>query len=232
MSGNAKLFIGLTIVAGSLILVGCVVSSETFADLAIYVSCFALALLSSALKVRLPGITGTISTNFLFVLISTAIFTLTETVVLASVACLVQCVWRAKRRPKPVQVLFNVSVLAISSGVTYRLSHLLVRVNHTNLPVLLAVAACLYFTTNTFLVAGVLSLVDAKPLMQVWRQCYLWSFPYYLAGAAIAGLVVTTGQTVGWAMSLLILPIMYLVYVFYGMFVEHFGDRTASSGTI
>jgi hypothetical protein len=68
--------------------------------------------------------------------------------------------------------------------------------------------------------------------MQVWRQCYLWSFPYYLAGAAIAGLVVTTGQTVGWAMSLLILPIMYLVYVFYGMFVEHFGDRTASSGTI
>src|SRR6266850_6408054 len=140
MSNNAKLFVGLTIAAGSLILVGCLVNSRTFPDLAIYVSCFALALLSSTLKVRLPGITGTISTNFLFVLISTAVFSLTETVVLASVACLVQCVWNVRRRPKPVQVLFNVSVLAISSGVTYGLSHLLVGPN-ANLRVLLAVAA-------------------------------------------------------------------------------------------
>lgn len=224
---RAKLFIAITIATGTLFLVGCLGRSNNFADLPIYISCFALALLSSALKVRLPGITGTISTNFLFVLIATAMFSLTETVVLASAACLVQCMWKARRRPKPVQVLFNAAVLVLSSGVSYQLSHLFVGANSVNLTVLLTVAACLYFTLNTFLVSGVLSLVDQKPLMQVWQQCYLWSFPYYLAGAAIAGLVVASSRTMGWAASLLILPIMYLVYVFYGMCVHRLGESTA-----
>ena len=73
--------------------------------------------------------------------------------------------------------------------------------------------------------------MDNKPLMQVWRQCYLWSFPYYLAGAAVAGLLVASSRSVGWATSLLILPIMYLVYVFYGMCVERLGESTASPRT-
>lgn len=231
MPTKAKLFIGLTIAAGTLFLVGCLGRSNNFADLPIYISCFALALLSSALKVRLPGIAGNISTNFLFVLIATAIFSLTETVVLASVACLVQCLWKTKRRPKTVQVLFNVAVLVLSSGVSYQLTHRLAGESSANLSVLLVVAACLYFTINTFLVSGVLSLVDNKPLMEVWQQCYLWSFPYYLAGAAIAGLVVVSSRSVGWATSLLILPIMYLVYVFYGMCVERLGERTPSTET-
>jgi hypothetical protein len=65
----------------------------------------------------------------------------------------------------------------------------------------------------------------------VWQQCYLWSFPYYLAGAAVAGRVMVSSRNVGWASSLLILPIMYLVYVFYGMCVERLGERTASLST-
>jgi hypothetical protein len=226
MPTKAKLFIGMTIAAGTLFLVGCLGRSNNFADLPIYISCFALALLSSTLKVQLPGITSNISTNFLFVLIAIAIFSLTETVVLAFAACLVQCVWKTKRRPKTVQVLFNVAVLVLSSGVSYQLSHRLAGESNSNLSV-----ACLYFTINAFLISGVLSLVDKKPLMQVWRQCYLWSFPYYLAGAAIAGLLVVSSRNVGWATSLLIiLPIMYLVYVFYGMCVERLGERTASLG--
>jgi hypothetical protein len=179
----------------------------------------------------LPGISGNISTNFLFVLIATALFSLTETVVLASVACLVQCLWKAKRRPKPVQVLFNVAVLVLSSGVSYQLTHRLAGESSANLSILLVLSACLYFTINTFLVSGVLSLVDNKPLMQVWQQCYLWSFPYYLAGAAVAGLLMVSSRNVGWATSLLILPIMYLVYVFYSMCVERLGESAASPRT-
>jgi hypothetical protein len=231
MPTKAKLFIGITIAAGTLFLVGCFGRPNNFADLPIYISCFALALLSSALKVRLPGITGNISTNFLFVLIAITMFSLTETVVLASAACLVQCLWKTKRRPKTVQVLFNVSVLVLSSGVSYQISHRLAGKSNANLPVLLALAACLYFTINSFLISGVLSIVDNKLLMQVWHQCYLWSFPYYLAGAAVAGLLVVSSRNVGWATSLLILPIMYLVYVFYSMCVERLGESPASPRT-
>ena len=70
------------------------------------------------------------------------------------------------------------------------------------------------------LVSGVLSLVQGESFFAVWQQCYLWSFPYYLAGAAIAGLAVATNQSAGWVMSLLILPPMYFVYMFFRICVD------------
>jgi len=90
---------------------------------------------------------------------------------------------------------------------------------------LLVIAACTYFMSNTMLISGVLCLVEGKPLKKVWQQCYLWSFPYYLVGSAIAGLVTVSSRTVGWEVSLLLLPIMYLVFVFYRLYVERFAQN-------
>jgi len=164
--------------------------------------------------------------NFLFILIAIAVFTFSETVLLASVACIVQCLWRPRSRPRIVQVSFNVAALAISSGASYRLSHLFAGSPSPHLAVLLAVAATLYFTADTLIVSGVLSLLQGKSLFAVWQQCYLWSFPYYLVGAAIAGLAVATDRSAGWVMSLSILPLMGLVYVFYRICVERMGRRS------
>jgi len=45
---------------------------------------------------------------------------------------------------------------------------------------LLAAAALAFFLTNTFPVAAIISLTEKKPFRQVWRDCYFWSFPYYM----------------------------------------------------
>lgn len=71
-----------------------------------------------------------------------------------------------------------------------------------------------------------LSLLQGKSLFGVWQQCYLWSFPYYLVGAPIAGLAVATNRSAGWVMSLSILPLMGLVYVFYRICVGRMGERS------
>ena len=42
---------------------------------------------------------------------------------------------------------------------------------------------------------------------------------YYLIGSAIAGLVGVSSRAVGWEVSLLILPLMYLVYLFYRVYL-------------
>jgi hypothetical protein len=220
MSKKTTLFIGLTVAMGAVFLADSLAEDRSFRDLVAYVCYFALALLTSSLKVRLPGITGTISVNFLFVLIAIAVFTFSETVVLASTASVVQCLWKTRRRPKLIQVSFNVSTLAISSGAAYRVAHALAGTRENNLAVLLSLAACFYFMTNTLLISGVVSLVESKPLLTVWKQCYLWSFPYYLAGAVIAGLMVVSGQSMGWAMPLLMLPMMLMIYTFYRAFVQ------------
>lgn len=215
MSKRAQTFVGLTIGSGVCLIAYCLAGEVAAVPTSAYLVTVVLALLASTLKVHLPGITGTISVNFLFILIAIAVFTFEESVLLASAACIVQCLWRTRTRPRLVQVSFNVATLAISGGAAFRLSHLLAGSERTHSAVLLAVAATFYFTADTMLVSGVLSLVQDKSLFAVWQQCYLWSFPYYLAGAAIAGVAIETNRSLGWEMSLLILPVMYLVYVFY-----------------
>ena len=227
MPKRASIFITLTIAVGSLFIADSVSLDRDFTNLNNYLICFALALVTATFKVRLPGLTGTISVSFLFILIATAIFSISETVLLAGSASIVQSLWKAKRRPKAVQVAFNFAVLSISGGLTYRIAHVPV-IDDRSLIVLLGVAACVFFTANTLLVSGVLSLIGEKALLPVWRQCHLWSFLYYAVGALIAGLVVTSTERVGWTTSLSILPLMYLVYVFYRTCVEHLAKNEPS----
>ena len=221
MPNNAKIYIGLIVALGFAVLAGCLLFQAEFPDLPRYFSYLLLAVVASTMKVRLPGITGTMSVNFLFILIGIADFTLAETLTMGCLAILIQCIWRTRKRPKLVQVVFNVAALAISIAVAYEVSHFaLALARAESLSALLVLAACVFFVSNTLLISGVLCLIDGKPLKNIWQQCYLWSFPYYLVGSAIAGLVTVSSRTIGWEASLLVLPLMYLVYTFYRLYLE------------
>ena len=142
-------------------------------------------------------------------------------------AALTQCMWRAKHRPRLVQVVFNIAALILSIGLAYQVSHFILALARTeSLCALLVLAACSYLVSNTLLISGVLCLIDGKPLKKIWQQCYLWTFPYYLVGSAIAGLMGVSSRAVGWEFSLLILPLMYLVYLFYRLYVGWIANDT------
>ena len=221
MPATAKLYIGLVIALGFSLLAGCLLLQGQFPELPRYFSYLLLAVLASTLKVRLPGITGTMSVNFLFILIGVADLTLAETLAMGCAATVIQCVWRTQRRPRLVQATFNIAALILSIGVAYQVSHFILALARTqSLCTLLVLAACSYFVSNTLLISGVLCLVEGKPLKKIWQQCFLWTFPYYLVGSAIAGLVSVSSRAVGWDVSLLILPLMYLVYLFYRLYLS------------
>ena len=227
MPNTAKIYIGLIVALGFTLLAGCLVFQAEFPDLPRYFSYLLLAVLASTMKVRLPGITGTLSVNFLFILIGIADFTMAETLTMGCLAILVQCIWRTRTRVKLVQVVFNVAALAISIAAAYQVSHFaLALARAESLSALLVLAACVFFLSNTLLVSGVLCLIEGKPLKNIWQQCYLWSFPYYLVGSAIAGIVTVSSRSVGWEASLLVLPIMYLVYTFYRLYLERVAPET------
>src|SRR2546423_1213389 len=120
MSKRAQRFVGLTIAAGVCLVAYSVAGEATTAHTPVYLPYLFLALLASTLKIHLPGITGTISMNFLLILMTIATCSFVESVLLAAAACLVQCLWRARTRPRLLQVAFNGSALTISSGLSYR----------------------------------------------------------------------------------------------------------------
>src|ERR1700682_2158760 len=74
------------------------------------------ALLASSLKVSLPGIEGTLSVNFIFTLIGILELSLPETLLIGVVSTLAQFYWRPARRVKPIQLIFNVSQVTVSTG--------------------------------------------------------------------------------------------------------------------
>ena len=56
-------------------------------------------------------------------------------------------------------------------------------------------------------------------------DCYLWSFPYYLVGAGIAGAIGWFNQEFNWESSLLFVPAMYIIYRSYRLYLGKLEDQ-------
>jgi hypothetical protein len=149
-------------------------------------------------------------------LASLAQLSYSETTVMAAVVGLVQVLWRPARRPMLAQMVFNPACMALSTGLAWSLSRVLLEpsLGHSVVGVLLVSTLVLY-SSNTVIVAAMLALVNRKRLSGVWKLCYFWSLPYYLVGAGVAGIMTTTSRMAAWPPSLLVLPLMGLVYFSY-----------------
>src|ERR1700722_7278745 len=184
-------------------------------------TCYLLAgLLASSLKVTLPGIDGTLSVNFLFTLLGILELSLPETLLIVLACVLGQAYWKPARQVKTVHLLFNWAQLTVSSAMAYGAYWLVVtRVVDGPGPLALLAAAVTHFSCNTAAMATIIGLTEDKPVKKVWTDTYLWSFPYYMVGAAAAGLVNFLNQHIGWQSSLLVLPPIYLMYRSYRLYL-------------
>jgi diguanylate cyclase (GGDEF)-like protein/putative nucleotidyltransferase with HDIG domain len=223
MSFVAKLFISLVVLAGFGVLVyaGIHQSSKNIAEFICYLG---IAVLASRLKVSLPGITGTLSVNFLFILIGVLELSFTETLILGAISMVAQCVF--PDRPKGLQLTFNVCAGCISTALAYQVyHHPLINLILPNRPVLLGLSATVYFIANAGSIATVISLTERRPLSRILVDCYFWSFPYYLVGAGVAGIITWLNQNFNWETSLLVLPAMYLIYRSYRLYLGKLEDE-------
>ena len=201
-----------------------------------FVAFLVVAQLVSTQKISLPGMRGTISPSFLFMLIGIAEFSLPETLVLGCAAAFVQTVWRTKQPPRFEQMIFNISTLVMCAAFSGWLSHKILLLTRTTSPfVLLAIAAFLFLLLNTALVSVVVSLTEEKPLRKEWVQCFYWSFPYFFAGTLAAAAVTALSRSSGWPSGLLVLPLIYLCHFWYKVHVanaartEAFLDRVGNN---
>ena len=90
---------------------------------------------------------------------------------------------------------------------------------------MLFLAACVYFVANTLPVAAIISLTERRSLRKIWSECYFWSFPYYLVGAGVAGMMSWLHGFTDWQTSLLTLPVVYLIYRSYRLYLGKLEDE-------
>jgi diguanylate cyclase (GGDEF)-like protein/putative nucleotidyltransferase with HDIG domain len=219
MSIRARLFIGATAALGAWAFAYSLWHWQSV-DLSRFVCYLLVAVLASSLKIQLPGLDGTMSVNFLFILLSLLELNLPETLVLGCTATLAQCVLGTKQKLVPIKIVFNVfSMMANAIVLSYFAYHDLQRVLGAGTLPLLVITALVFFVTNTVPVAVIIAITEGKAPHKVWAECHFWSFPFYMAGAAMVFAVGFLSRHVGWQTSLLTLPLVYWVYRSYHLYL-------------
>src|ERR1700674_2110481 len=225
MSIRARLFIGATAALGMWALAHALWHWQSV-DLTRFVCYLLVAVLASSLKVQLPGIDGTMSVNFLFILLSVLELNLPETLVLGCTAILAQCLFGTRQKLVPIKIIFNVfGMMANAIVVSYFAYHSLQRVLGAGTLPLLVITALIFFVANTVPIAVVISLTEGKPAHKVWADCHFWSFPFYMVGAAVVFAVGFVSKQVGWQTSLLVLPLVYWIYRSYHLYLAKLADE-------
>ena len=185
-----------------------------------------IAVLSATMKVELPGIESTMSVTFLFILLGIFELSLAEALILGCTAALVQSLWKTKHRPEAVKVIFNVfSVTCNGTWLTYIAYHSLTPFLKNSMALLVLVAGGTYFLSNTVPVSAVIALCAKRSMAKVWKETYFWGLPYNLAGAGVAGVISFANRYIGWQNSVLFLPIMYVIYRSYHLYLGRLEDQ-------
>jgi len=186
----------------------------------------AAASVASVFKVRLPGIVSTLSMNYVFVIAGLLDVGLAGGIVISIAGLIGQTYYKRTARPLVRHVLFNFATVSLSVAAAAFCKDLAYIEAIDRFGVSSIVSASLaYFAVNTLVLSGIIGLTTAQPVMGVWRDSYLWTFPQYLVGGIIATCFHLMIVSIGWAGMLFTFPVIYLVYRSYDIYLTRVDEQ-------
>ncbi len=178
-----------------------------------------IALASSALRLQTPQLVGTMTANFVFVLLGILELSLSEALLLGCAATGAQLLIHRREAKLPVTPLFHIANAAIAVTLAYRACHApWMEASPERSLLSLVLAATVLYAMNTFPVAVVLALLQKQNLAFVWRECNFRLFPQYLGGALIAGIFHYFSRSLGTQSPLLLVPVAFVAYSGYNAY--------------
>ncbi len=201
-------------------------------DLLEYGGLLMVAIFSCGMRLSVPGVAGTLSLTFLFVLFGIIELTPAETVMMGALLTLVQCYWNQEERPRRSIVIFSVASAALAIDVAERVYHLPLSAlawtgtQQLDPSVRLVLATLALFVMNAAPAAVVMALSEDRSIGAVWRERFFWTLPYYLGGAAGARLASLLAKSpVGYPTVLVTGPVVYLIYRSYKLYLARLEEE-------
>ena len=223
---SARMFVALMVISG-LLLLGDAVLNAKQVPTAKFLAFLLVACVAARLKIKLPGVTGTMSVNLPFILVAAAEMNTAEALAVGFISTFIQCLPKGKKF-NFVQTVFNCSTITLAVAATRLIyaapSVASVASSHS---LRLAVAAAGYALANTVPVAIVIGLTES--MLRTWLEMLQLSFPYLVASAGIAGLTLTLTQEIGWQVPLAVLPIMAGIFQSYKRYFATVATNEAAS---
>jgi len=222
------MFVALIVISG-LLLLGDAILNAKQVPTAKSLAFLLVACVAARLKIKLPGVTGTMSVNLPFILVAAAEMKTAEALAIGFISTFIQCLPRGKKI-NLVQTAFNCSTMILAVTATRLICESPWLASVVGSPSLrLAVAAAGYALINTVPVAIVIGLTEAVNVLHTWLEVLQLSFPYLVASAGIAGLTLTLTQEIGWQVPLAVLPIMAGIFLSYKRYFAATATSQAAS---
>ena len=215
---KAKVMIGMVAVASLCALSFGVVRWQTQAWPQLLLL-MAAAALSSRLKVKLPGMTSSMSGNLPVILLAVTQLGLFASLLVAVTAAIAQSYTSGGNKTKPIQFVFNACTLLNASGLAYLAYHSQIGAHAAAHTMSLVLAAATYFVANTAPVASIIGLTEGGNPFALWHKVFLWSFPNYVIGAGLTAIASAFSTISGLATMAALLAVLFAVYQSYKMYV-------------
>jgi len=215
---KAKVMIGMVAVASLCALSFGVVRWQTQAWPQLLLL-MAAAALSSRLKVKLPGMTSSMSGNLPVILLGVTQLGLFASLLVAVTAAIAQSYTSGGNKTKPIQFVFNACTLLNASGLAYLVYHSQIGARATAHTMSLVLAAATYFVANTAPVASIIGLTEGGNPFALWHKVFLWSFPNYVIGAGLTAIATAFSTFSGLATLAALMAVLFAVYQSYKMYV-------------
>jgi putative nucleotidyltransferase with HDIG domain len=184
----------------------------------------AAVLLSSRMKVGLPKTEASMSVNFPFILLGILQLSPLQAACLTACSVFAQCRIQVSKPFTLVQVLFNVAN-ATTATVLAWYGYVALVGRHWEMAPALAAAATIYFFSNTAPLALVIAWDQGANALVLWHRDFRWFLPFYLVGAGLAAAANLIGIAFGWMTSLLLIPMVYIIYRAYTEQMAMLRDR-------
>jgi hypothetical protein len=218
---KAKVMIGMVAVASLCALSFGVVRWQTQAWPQLLILSVAAAL-SSQFKVKLPGMTSSMSGNLPVILLGVTQLGLLGSMLIAVVAAIAQSYNSGNKQLKPIQFVFNACTLLNATGLAYLAYHSQMFASgasagtHT---MSLVVAAATYFLANTAPVASIIGLTEGGNPFALWHKVFLWSFPNYVIGAGLTAIASAFTTVSGLVTLGALVTVLFAIYQSYKTYV-------------
>jgi hypothetical protein len=177
------------------------------------------AVVSSRLKVKLPGMSSSMSGNLPVILLAVTQLGLFASLLVAVTAAVAQS-YSDGKKTKPIQFVFNACTLLNATGLAYLVYHRqLFAGQATARTMSLVLAAVTYFLANTAPVASIIGLTEGGNPFALWHKVFLWSFPNYVIGAGLTAIASAFSAIGGLTTVATLLAVLFAVYQSYKMYV-------------
>ena len=195
--------------------------------------------ISSRLTVRIPRISGHISVSDTFFFLTILVYGGEAAVLLAAAEALCSSM-RFSRKAihiKPLTIVFNSSMMACSTFVTFMVVSFLFG-NITALRygqfsgafvAALCVMALVQYVSNSSLAAIYTSLKMNEPVWHIWSKYYLWASITFFAGASAAGIIAKVTDLAGFYALVATTPIITIIYFTYRTYLRNVEAMAAAA---